>query len=48
MSMDFLSNLCLCEISFVNIYEAEKADYPMKNPGRYHCGMLYTLEGSET
>ncbi|MBE6704318.1 MAG: helix-turn-helix transcriptional regulator [Ruminococcaceae bacterium] len=47
MSIDFLSNLYVCEIPFVTVYNAEKTDYPMKNNGRYHCGMLYTVNGSE-
>lgn len=44
----FLSNLCISEINFVNTYIAKLTDYPMKNPGRHHCGLIYTVEGTET
>lgn len=46
--IEWLNNLCVSEISFVNLYDADAAAYPMKNHGRYHHGFLYTLEGSET
>lgn len=44
----FLSDLCISEINFVNTYIAKPTDYPMKNSGRHHCGLLYTVEGTET
>ena len=40
--------MCLCEISLVSEYRAERKQYPMKNPGRRRYGMIYTVEGSET
>ena len=43
-----LENLCICDIPLINTYIAMKSDYPMKNKGRYHCGALYTLKGTET
>ncbi len=39
--------MCVREISFANTYKAKKSDYPMKNKGRYHYGLLYTLKGTE-
>lgn len=45
---EWLNDLCVSEISFVNTYDAENKSYPMKNPGRTHSGFLYTLEGAET
>lgn len=42
-----LENLCVCEITFAHTYIAAQSDYPMKNKGRYRCGMLYTLKGTE-
>ena len=47
MNNKILEELCINEISFVNTYIASKTQYPMKNRGRSHCGMLYTIEGSE-
>ena len=45
---DWLNNLCVLEVSFVNTYIANTADYPMKNHARHHHGFLYTLKGTET
>ena len=42
-----LENLCLCEINLVHTYVASRIQYPMRNRGRAHCGMLYTKEGHE-
>ena len=44
---ELLENLCISEISFVNTYIAKNTDYPMKNKGRYHGGLLYTVKGTE-
>ena len=46
--IEWLSNLCISEISFVNTYVAESKSYPMKNSGRNHHGLLYTVSGTET
>ena len=46
--INWLNNLCVSEICFVNLYDADESDYPMKNLGRFHHGFLYTIEGSET
>ena len=48
MSIYELEDLCLSEITLVNTFIASKAQYPMKNRGRKHFGMLYTVKGSET
>ena len=44
---EFLSNLCISEIPFANTYVAHPKDYPMRNKGRYHGGLLYTITGTE-
>ncbi len=46
--IEWLDNLLISEINFVNLYDMEADSYPMRNRGRYHHGFLYTLEGSET
>ena len=48
MSIYELEDLCLSEITLVNTFIASKAQYPMKNRGRKHFGILYTSKGSET
>ena len=47
MKASDLSDLCLCDIPFVKKYEVSSKDYPMRNLGRRHYGMLYTVEGTE-
>ena len=47
MSNIILEGLCINEIPFINTYIEPKSHYPMRNHGRTHCGMLYTIEGSE-
>ena len=46
--IEWLSDLCITEISFVKTYIAESKSYPMKNTGRNHHGFLYTISGTET
>ena len=48
MDFEFLEGLCLDEITLVNTYVASSSLYPIKNRGRAHCGMLLTLQGTET
>ena len=45
---EWLSNLYLSELSFVNTYIAKCEEYPMHNACRSHHGFLYTIEGNET
>lgn len=45
---DFLNQLCISELNFVQTYVAAKEDYPMHNKGRRHHGFLYTVSGTET
>ena len=45
--LEWLSDLCISEINFVNTYIAEPKNYPMKNPCRKRHGLLYTIEGNE-
>ncbi len=40
-------SLHIFEISSVMRYEDEKALYPMKNPGRLHCGFILNEKGVE-
>ena len=40
--------MCVTEVNLVSRYTAYRADYPMKNGGRMHCGLLYTLTGTES
>ena len=47
-TLEWIQNLHLNEINLAHTYVATDADYPMKNGGRAHCGMLYTIEGEET
>lgn len=46
--MSFLENLSVSEISFVNRYIEPGENYPLKNGGRVHHGLLFTLAGTET
>ena len=46
-TLEWLQNLCISEINLVNKYLASKKDYPMKNEGRSHHGLLYTYNGTE-
>ena len=46
-TLEWLKNLYINEISLVNKYNASKKDYPMKNRGRSHHGLLYTYKGTE-
>lgn len=48
LNTEILENLCISEIPLIHTYIAEKDGYPMKNAGRFHCGMLYTTLGIET
>jgi len=45
---EFLQNMCITKINFVKTYIAESCLYPMYNRGRYHHGLLFTIEGTET
>jgi AraC-like DNA-binding protein len=47
-NIEWLSDLSILEISFINTYTAESKSYPMKNQGRKHHGFLYTISGTET
>lgn len=47
MSVD-INSIKLDEISAVVRYSDPLSDYPMRNPGRKHCGLIYTLSGRET
>ena len=47
MYQELFENLLVSEIKFVNTYAVDKSDYPMKNSGRYSCGFVYTIEGTE-
>ena len=42
-----MKNLCVNDITFVNKYVEPQSHYPMENNGRYHYGMLYTMQGTE-
>lgn len=44
---EWLTNLCISEVNAVNIYQMDADKYPMKNKGRYHHGLIYTMEGIE-
>lgn len=46
--IEWLDDLSVLEINFVNLYDVDASSYPMRNRGRYHHGFLYTFEGSET
>ena len=46
-TLDWLQNLYINEINLVIKYIAPAKDYPMKNPGRSHHGLLYTYKGTE-
>ena len=48
MNTEKLESLCIGEIPLINTYVAAPSQYPMKNNGRLHFGMLYTMQGSET
>ena len=43
-----MEHLHLTEINLVRTYIAGADAYPMKNGGRAHYGILYTIEGEET
>lgn len=45
--MDFES-LMVSSLLSVICYKAKSENYPMPNPGRESCGLLYTYEGCET
>ena len=47
-NIEWLSDLYISEISFINTYIAEASEYPMRNPCRNHHALLYTLKGMET
>lgn len=46
-NIEWLENLCISEISFINTYKAHAENYPMTNYGRHHHGLLYTVDGTE-
>ena len=48
ITFDFLNQLCISELCFVQTYVASRSDYPMHNKGRRHHGLLYTVKGTET
>ncbi len=43
----YLNNLILSELKLVHTYTAFQDQYPMKNRGRFHNGLIYTLMGTE-
>jgi len=46
--LEFLNNMCISELNFVQTYIAALDKYPLKNKGRRHHGFLYTISGTET
>lgn len=46
--IDFLNDVCISEVSYVQTYIASANKYPMINGGRRHHGFLYTISGTET
>lgn len=44
----FLNNLSLSYLNFVHRYIITTDKYPIRNKGRFHNGLLYTIEGTET
>lgn len=44
----FLNNLMLSDLAFAYTYVAASDKYPMRNKGRSHNGLLYTIKGTET
>lgn len=46
--MEFLNNMCVSELNFVQTYIAAYHQYPLKNRSRRHNGLLYTINGTET
>lgn len=46
--IDWLNNLCISEVNGIHLYISSAKNYPMRNKGRYHHGLAYTMEGTET
>lgn len=44
----FLNHLSVTDIAFIHTYRDSVDKYPMKNKGRFHHGLLYTLTSTET
>lgn len=44
---DWMKNIRISDITFINTYVAFKSNYPMNNKGRYRHGLLYTVSGTE-
>ena len=40
---DWMKNIRISDITFINTYVAFKSNYPMNNKGRYRHGLLYTV-----
>ena len=47
MQLERLQHLHLNEICGIATYEALPSQYPIRNKGRLHSGLLYTVEGEE-
>lgn len=47
-TINWLNELCVSEITFVNAHTAPAKVYPMRNKGRRHHGFIYTIKGPET
>ena len=47
-TINWLNELCISEITFVNAHTAPAKVYPMRNKGRRHHGFIYTIKGPET
>lgn len=45
---EWLSNLCISELTFAKTYTTHKKHYPLRNNSRSHHGFIFTLEGAET
>jgi iron complex transport system substrate-binding protein len=46
-TIKWLNDLCISEVNFVNIHKAPAKVYPMRNKGRRHHGLVFTLENTE-
>lgn len=47
-TIKWLNELCISEVNFVNIHNAPAGVYPMRNRGRRHHGLVYTIKNTET
>lgn len=46
--IEWLNNLCISEVNAIHQYATNADNYPLRNKGRYHHGLMYALEGTET